>query len=254
MAIRRFNYTGLETIDRKHARIVLEKCPNGSFQFRAELTIGDYKFPGDALVFVEAYRQTTWMRFQWGTVTALVRPVNTVLSDFDSPEGIRFRVRVTGTGDKHGMMLGEADRIAPVGELDDDDERSPLLKVRASDDLGEEVYKVEMAPNPTLLINRRIGDWRALAASPVFQALTAPAILRSVLIHLLQIEDAYDSDDHESSHGRWLRFAQNLPGVPEYHDGETDASIWIDDSVRAFSAQKAVMASFLNQWQKGGLT
>lgn len=253
MTIRRFNYTGLRKIERKHVRIVLGKDPDGNMQFCAELTLADYKFPGNALVFVEAYRQTTWMRFPWGTVTALLRPIDTKLSDFDSPEGIRFRVRVTATDENHGMMLGEADQISPVGELDDNDERSPLLKVIASDDLGEEVYKVSMDSIPVLMINRRAGDHTALAADPAFQALAGPGILRSVLIHLLIIQGAYDADDLESPHARWLRFAQSIPGVSEYREKNSEETlIWIDDAVRAFTAQKNFMATFLNHWQKGG--
>lgn len=252
MAISRFNYTGLRKIERRHALIALEKSGNGDVQFRADLTLADYRFPEDALVFVEAYRQTTWTRYDFGTVGAIVRPVDTTLADFDSPDGIQFRVRVTATGDQQGMMLGEADRIRPVGELDDDDERAPLLRVRASDDLGDEVYKVAMDPAPTLLINWRTGDWRSVAASPIFQSLTAPAILRSVLVHLLLVEQAYDVDDPESPHARWLRFAQNLPGVPEFKKGEMEPLIWIDDAVRAFASQKSVFGAFMAQWQKGG--
>lgn len=254
MTIRRFNYTGLKKIDRKHARIILENNPDGTAMFRAELILADYKFPDNAHVFVEAYRQTTWMRFAWGTISSLVRPVDTILTDFDSPVGVKFRVRVTANGEHHGMMLGEADRICPVGEFEDDDERSPLLPVRTSEDLGDEVYKVDMDQSPTLLINRKVGDWRALAVSPVFQVLTAPAILRSVLVHLLVITEAYDPDDQESPHARWLRFAQSLPGVSEFQPGVSEPHSWIDDAVRAFSAQKTVIATFMKQWEKGGLT
>jgi hypothetical protein len=254
MAISRFNYTGLRKIDRKHVRISLEKTADGGVQFRADLTLTEYKFPENSLVFVEAYRQTTWMRFAFGAIESITRPVDTSLANFDSPDDIQFRVRVTATGEHQGMMLGEADRIRPVGELDDDDERAPLLRVRASDHLGDEVYKVEMQPAPTLLINRKTGDWRAVAASTAFQSLTAPAILRSILIQILVVEKALDPDDTESPHARWLRFARNLPGVPEVPEDDIDPIPWIEDVVRSFAKQKAVLASFMGQWQKGGTT
>lgn len=254
MAISRFNYTGLRKIDRKHVRITLEKTADGGVQFRADLTLAEYKFPEHSLVFVEAYRQTTWMRFAFGTIAAITRPVDTSLANFDSPDEIQFRVRVTATGEHQGMMLGEADRIRPVGELDDDDERAPLLRVRASDDLGDEVYKVELEPTPVLLINRRTGDWRSVAASPIFQSLTAPAVFRSVLTHLLVVQKPTDPEDTESPYARWLKFAQNLPGVAELREDDPDPIGWIDDAVRAFSRQKAVLTSFMGQWQKGGTT
>lgn len=250
MAISRFNYTGLRKIHRHDVRITLNGPKESPPEFAAELSLAGYDFPADSLVFVEAYRQTTWMRFPFGSVKRIARPVDTKLTEFDSPDEIRFRVRVTATGENSGKMLGEADQIRPVGEVDDDDERSPLLNVRPAD-IGEEVYRVEMEQPPVLLINRNTGDWRAIATSPVFQALTAPAILRSVLTHFLVIDDACDPDDSESPHARWLRFAHSLPGVSEYRKEQDDPVSWIDDVVSSFARQKQVLASFMNAWQKG---
>ena len=252
MAISRFNYTGLKKINRRDVRITLNCRKDAPADFLAEISLAEYKFPLDALVFVEAYRQTTWMRYHFGTVSAIARPADTKLTEFDSPDEIQFRVRVTAAGADSGKMLGEADRIRPAGEIDDDDERAPLLRVRAAD-LGEEIYQVEMEPTPVLLINRASGDWRAVAASPMFQALTAPAIFRSVLTRLLIIDDASDTEDNESPHARWLRFAQSLPGVTEYRKDFDDPAGWIDDVVAAFAKQKRVLSTFMGGWQKGGI-
>ena len=251
MTISRFNYTGLRKINRRDVHIVMSCVEGGVPEFQAELTLGEYKFPPDAMVFVEAYRQTTWVRFPFGTVSSLVRPVDTRLSEFDSSEEIQFRVRVTASGESAGKMLGVADRIRPAGEITDDDERAPLLRVRAAD-LGDEIYQVELDPTPVLLINRATGDWRSVAASPLFQALSAPMILRTVLTHLLVIEDASDAEDSESPHARWLRFAQSLPGLAEYRKDIDDPESWIEDAVSAFTRQKQVLSSFLSAWQKGG--
>ncbi|WP_373653315.1 hypothetical protein [Schlesneria sp. DSM 10557] len=250
MAISRFNYTGLQKINRRDVQITLNIPKDSPPEFAAELSLTGYEFPADSLVFVEAYRQTTWMRFSFGSVKGIVRPVDTKLTEFDSPDEIRFRVRVTASGENSGKMLGEADQIRPVGEMDDDDERSPLLNVRPAD-IGDEVYRVEMEQTPVLLINRNVGDWRAAATSPIFQALTAPAILRSVLTHLLVIDDASDPDDDESPHARWLRFAISLPGVAECPEDKDARPGWIDDVVSSFARQKQVLTSFMNAWQKG---
>lgn len=251
MAISRFNYTGLKKISRSDARIVLRREKDQPVEFTAEVALAEYKFPPDSLVFVEAYRQTTWMRFPCGTVTGFVQPVDSRLTEFDSADEVQFRVRVTASGGESGKMLGYADRIRPAGEIDDDDERAPLLRVRA-EDLGDEIYRVEMEPDPVLVINCSVGDWRAVAASPVFRALTTPAIFRSVLTHLLLIDDASDPEDRESPHARWLRFAQSLPGVTEFNKESDDPKIWIDDAVAAFARQKKVLSSFMEVWQKGG--
>jgi hypothetical protein len=251
MAISRFNYTGLRKINRRDVRITLTSHKDAPADFSAEFALAEYKFPEDSLVFIEAYRQTAWMRFAFGTVRGIVRPVDTSLTEFDSSDEIQFRVRVTASGGNTGKMLGEADQIRPAGEVDDDDERAPLLRVRAAD-LGGEIYKVAMEPMPLLLINRATGDWRSVASSPVFQALTAPAILRSVLTQLLIIDDVSDSEDTESPHARWLRFAQSLPGVAECPSNPDERQGWIDDVVSVFAKQKRVLASFLDIWQKGG--
>lgn len=250
MAISRFNYTGLRKINRRDVRITLNCPKDNPAEFMAELSLAEYEFPDDSLVSVEAYRQTTWMRFSFGTVKGKVRPPETKLTEFDSPDEIRFRVRVTAAGENSGKMLGEADQIRPVGEMDDDDERSPLINVKPAD-LGDEIYRVQMDQPPVLLINRNTGDWRAIAASPVFQALTAPAILRSVLTHFLVIDDACDPEDSESPHARWLRFAHSLPGVGEYRKDVDDPNGWIDDVIASFAKQKQVLAAFMNAWQKG---
>lgn len=253
MAISRFNYTGLRKINRRDVHVSLIAPKDETASFTAELQLGDYKFPADAHVFVEAYRQTTWMRFSFGTVSAIARPVDTQLTEFDSTDDIQFRVRITESGEHAGKMLGEADRIRPAGEIDDDDERAPLLSVKPAE-LGDEVYQVDLEQTmPVLLINRNTGDWRAVASSPVFQSLTAPAVFRTVLTHLLVIEDASDADDEDSPHARWLRFAQSLPGVSDC-PSDTDArGGWIDDAVSAFARQKQVLSSFMNSWQKGGV-
>lgn len=252
MAISRFNYTGLKKINRGDVHIVLTVPKQGPAEFNADLSLADYDFPAESMVFVEAYRQTTWMRFAFGTVSAIVRPVDTKLSEFDSADDIQFRLRVTAAGEQSGKMLGAADRIRPAGEIDDDDERAPLLRVRAAE-LGDEIYRVELEPAPVLLINRSTGDWRAVVASPVFQSLTAPSIFRSVLTHLLIIDDASDSDDVESPHSKWLKFAESLPGVAEYRKELDDPVGWIEDAVAAFSRQKRVLASFMGFWQKEGV-
>ena len=59
MAISRFNYTGLRKINRRDVRITLQGVEDNRYQFVAELSLAEYRFPADSLVFIEAYRQTT---------------------------------------------------------------------------------------------------------------------------------------------------------------------------------------------------
>jgi hypothetical protein len=107
--IRRFNYTDRIRIRRKDVRITL--CEDdGKLAFAADLSaLREYDLPPESFLFVEAYRQTNWMRFEFGQVGA-ISPDNTrELSQFDSADGIRFRVKVTPNSDIH-RLLAEAGR------------------------------------------------------------------------------------------------------------------------------------------------
>ena len=69
--IRRFNYTDRLRIRRSDVRIVL-RDENGKLEFDADLrALADYDLPPDSLVFIEAYRQTNWMRFPFGQLGAI---------------------------------------------------------------------------------------------------------------------------------------------------------------------------------------
>ena len=103
--IRRFNYTDRLRIRRSDVRIVLRE-EDGKLEFDADLrALADYDLPPDSLVFIEAYRQTNWMRFPFGQLGAILPGANRVLSQFDSPDGIQFRVKVTPNGDTHTHCL-----------------------------------------------------------------------------------------------------------------------------------------------------
>src|SRR5262245_44390268 len=132
MAIRRLNFTGRKRINRAHVRIALQEKPGEPATFEADLgDLKEYKLPTDALVFVEARRQTRWMRFPFGAVGALTPAPDRRLTEFDSMDGVLFSVKVTSTSERSGMMLAEAERI-PVrfpGEVEES--RLPLLPVKA---------------------------------------------------------------------------------------------------------------------------
>ena len=93
--IRRFNYTNRIRILRKDVPIKLRE-EDGKIFFDADLSaLKEYDLPLESFVFVEAYRQTNWMRFKFGQVGAITPEKNRHLSQFETPEGILFRVKVT---------------------------------------------------------------------------------------------------------------------------------------------------------------
>lgn len=249
--IRRLNYTGRVKIKRADVQLAT-RVIGDQLSFDANLSLTDYELPAEALVFVEAYRQTTWMRFQFGTVAALQPPSDRGLHEFDSPEGILFRVKVTQARDEH-ILLAAADRIPLALPEDGEADRESLLEFVPAD-LGDEIWQVELDGEPRLLVNKTaVPDCRQLALSPAFVALVYPAVLREILTHVLIEHEHRDVDDNTDWRSKWLRFATLLPGVdpeiPEKDEDHDAARRWADDVVVAFAKKLALREKFGAAWE-----
>jgi len=251
--IRRLNYTGRVKINRTDVRLAT-RVIDGQLSLEANLSLTDYELPAEALVFVEAYRQTTWMRFPFGTVAALQPPSDRGLHEFDSPEGILFRVKVTQARDEH-ILLAAADRIPLALPEDGDADRESLLEFVPAD-LGDEIWQVELDGEPRLLVNKKaVSDCRQLALSPTFVALVYPAVLRQILTTVLIEHEHRDTDDDTDWRSKWLRFATLLPGVDaEIPAKEDDDAVrrWVDDVVVAFAKKLALREKFGAAWETKG--
>ena len=249
--IRRFNYTHRIRIRRKDTRITL-RDDNGKFSFDADLSaLAGYELPPESLVFVEAYRQTNWMRFDFGQVGAITPQKNRTLSQFDSPEGLLFRVKVTPKGDIH-TLLAEADRIPLMRPDQTEGERIPLLPVKPQK-LGEEIYRVDFSGDrPLLLINSEAGNYADIGRSPAFVSLVYPAVLREILTRVLLVEKHDDDSNLDDWKSQWVRFASLSPGLGDLPDPkETDErSDWIDKAVFAFAKQIQTCARFSEFWKE----
>jgi hypothetical protein len=250
MSINRLNYTGRRRINRRDVRIVIYDRGIQPPEFDADLRLKEYRLPADALVFVEAYRQTRWMRFEFGRVGALVPPIDRTLGEFDCAEGILFRVRVTSAAGRKGVVLAEADQIRAKRSDNLDDERVPLLPVQPAD-LGHLVWKVDFSDDPVLLINRTL-DWRAVASSPPFRSLVCPAALREVLTRILFQEDYPDLEDWGDWKAKWLRFGSGLPGCGDVpgEDENDRYDEWIDVVTEAFARQVNMIGLFTEYWHE----
>ena len=247
--IRRLNYTGRIKIFRSDLRLATREV-GGALSFDADLRLIDYELPAEALVFVEAYRQTTWMRFSFGTVAAMQPPVDRWLHEFDSPDGILFRVKVTQAKDEH-VLLAVADRI-PLAQPDQNADRESLLEVEPVE-LGDELWRLDLDGEPRLQVNSTAAaDWRQLAKSPVFVALVYPAVLRQILVNILQ-QKHRDTDDDSDWRSKWLRFATLLPGVdpelPAKDADEDESKRWADDVVAAFAKKLTLKEKFKTAWE-----
>ena len=251
MPVRTLNYTYRRRLSRHDVRITITN-DNSVPTFDARFYLGSSRLPPDALVRVEAYRQTQWMRFDFGTVGVLRPPLDRRLTEFDSVEGVLFRVKVIASSEPRGLLIAEADQIRPRQAKDEEDQRVPLLPVVPNRELGDEIFRVEFDSNQTLLkVNDSLGDWRALARDPFFIALVYPAALRLILIQILLIEKHHDTEDMDDWKSRWLRFALTLPSVesvPEEESEDDDVHDWIDSAVAAFSKQQQIRHLFQKNW------
>ena len=250
MPVRTINYTNRRRIRREDARISIREEKDGAL-FDASLHLADYNLSSDARVFVEVYRQTQYMRFDFGLVGALHKPDDRVLRDFDSPEGLLFRVKVVTVADPHGLLLAEADQIRPRRSTDEDANRIPLLPVVPNENMGDEIWRLEFDDQQTLLmVNSMLGGWRALARDPAFFSLVYPSVFRAVLSRILYVDEYHEIEDEDNWRSRWLRFATNLRGVdrPPGLQEKDSFDTWIDGAVSAFCRDHNIRATCERYW------
>jgi len=190
-------------------------------------------------VVIEAYRQASWMRFDFGTVALPLEPASTWLEEFDPPDGVLFRVKVLGTGDLEGRILAEADQLKAVDPAEVQSGRQSLLPTRGVS-LGEEVWRIVIddgAQPPELQVNKDLGvDWRTLARKPEFLWFVYPAVLRQILTTVLE-GDLPDPENTNDWRTRWLQFVLLLPGTgmpPDDGMDKVEKESWIDNAVQAF--------------------
>lgn len=248
--IRRFNYTDRIKLLRRDVKITLRE-ENGKFTFDADLTaLSDYDVPPESLVFVEAYRQANWMRFNFGQVGAITVPKERDLSQFETPDALLFRVKVTPDGDIH-TLLAEADRIPLARPEQDESNRKPLLPVKGQK-LGDEIYRLDFSDNrPLLLINSEAGNYANIGRSPAFMSLVYPSVFREILNRVLLVEKHEDDANQDDWKSQWLKFAGLHPGLgelpgPEDIDGRSD---WIDKAVAGFAKKMQTREKFAEFWR-----
>jgi hypothetical protein len=244
--IRQINHTGRKRISRDAVRIIVRE-ENRRLTFDATRKLGEYSLPSDAHVWLEAYRQASWMQFSWGRVSEPTLPAERWLDEFDGGDGLRFRVRVTSASESH-RILAEADRI-PCRSADGKDRSESLLPIRIGD-LGNEVWRLELdGDEPTLVVNRSVGDGKALARTPEFAALVYPAVIRAIFTRVLLDENHIPEEDEDGWRGMWLKFARQYLGTDEVPDPKENRRQWIDDAAIAY-AQTYSLAERFNEGRK----
>jgi hypothetical protein len=250
--IRRLNYTDRVRIRRQDVHITLAGS-GGGLSFTVEMSkLTGYALPSDSLVFIEAYQQTNWMRFDFGRLDRLDHSGKRELSLFDTPEGIRFRLKITPGGES-SRLLAEADGIPLLATEDREIEREHLLPVKPHP-LGEEIWRVDFSSNyPVLLINNEAGNYRNIVKSDAFISLALPSIFREILNRIILVDKHMDDSDPDDWHTRWLAFTVGLHGVgePPFAEDVEECSEWIDSAVGVFSRRNRFLGRFHEFWSEG---
>ena len=228
------NFTDRQRITRDRVRLRILQSGSVLTLDVERLDLDGLKLPHDAQVIVEAYRQTARHRIMCGTVGDLRLPTSVILPEFNVPEGLLFRVKVVGVGGVDGKLLASGDRI-PASSEDDDGNQMPILPFRPSQDLNNQLWRLDIEDAPIVLINSEVGDWKGFAMEPRFQALVFPEIARQIALWVLLNKD--DAEDKDSETSAWRRFLTDLgydPVAGPADDAEEQRS-WANDVAAAFA-------------------
>ena len=235
MSVRHFNYTERKRILRSDVSITLVTDATGTPGFDVNLNLEGYQLPSSARVLIEAYRQASLRRYDFGTVgERLTSAPSTDLEGLPEPASLLFRVKVVDVADRAGRLLAEADRVRPTDP--DDGDRPSLLSVRESD-LSGELWQLSYPDGePVLLVERQHGPHEALLVTPHFRWMVLPEVLRQLLREALVRTGDSDDDEEDEWPSKVIRQGERLVGEepPSFDDAEADNEEWITSAVRAF--------------------
>lgn len=254
--IRKLNFTNRIKIFQEDIHIRVDE-KDGLFFIDADLSAlsnrEKYELLPSGTVYVEAYRQSTWMRFDYGCVEKIEMPKNQSLEAFDNLEGIKFRVKVTSSEGDH-RLLAEADQIRLEDQEESVGDGYSLLKVVPKSGMGDEVYRVDFSNSdgsPDLWINKEHNNYRTITRSTEFQTIALPQIFREILTRIIIIGDWTDEDDDADWRCQWLRFAKTFshdPEIPNPENEQEDCFIWIDRAVSGFAKKLKLRKNFKTIW------
>lgn len=238
--LRKLNFTERATIPRSAARIEVRREPDGVLAFDAHLELDSVKATKDARVYIEAQYRTSYMRFDCGSIGAMLMPENRRLDEIDSDRIVRFRVKVVDHSDGQRRIVAASNDITVACDAGAASTRLPLLPVNF-DDLGDEVWRVHFeAMQPVLELNNRIDNIEHLARQDAaFFALVYPAAVREVLTHFLLVERWDENEEGGDTPELWIRWAREMVGDPVPAEAD-DRAEWIKEVVAAFCGKHRV--------------
>jgi hypothetical protein len=239
--IRKLNFTGRKKIPLRNTMVTLMNGNNHPHSFDIQLDLSGLNLPDEAFVYVEAYKRTSYMRFQYGTVGELIVPANRDLTKIEAGVIPLFRVKIVDKSSQHGQIIAMADKIHPKGINDDNKEKVSLLHVEFSEDLGSQVWRLDLEGDwPVLQVNNTIHSMKDITKSDeAFLALVYPEIVRQILNFIIESEQLDPDIDEDEWYSLWVNFVSSLPGVGSPPTGrdpniKTDQKDWVEKAVHCF--------------------
>jgi len=249
MTVARLNYTGRKRIPREEVIVELSAREDGPASFTVVVNLGRLDLPDDALVTIEAYRRT-WVQREWlGHVKDVGDSAHGPfeLVGMHDAAGIKFRIKVSGSGDteERGKLLAAADRLVPAATADTPEEVVSLLPVGV-EDLGDLVWRVDCDPatSPVLKVSRPLG--RDIARKPYFRSLVFPGALQQIL-DVVRLSGTSTSEfDDQDWQLDWLHFGRALAGpYPEEDLSEDPWDVWCAAVVDQFARKHRLRHQFV---------
>jgi hypothetical protein len=240
--LRKLNFTERAKLARAAVRIELRRETDGVLAFDPHLDLSNVTAPAHARLFLEAYYRTSYMRFDCGTVGVPATPADRRLSEIDSDNVVRFRLKIVDQSANQHRIVAVADDLVVMLRKPETGSRIPLLPVNFTD-LGDLAWRVDFDVSGAVLeLNNRIESIESTAKNDVhFFALVYPAAVREILTTIVLIEQ---HDPHEVSDewwSLWMRWASRFAEPPVDAD---DRRGWIEDVVSGFAAQQKLAERF----------
>jgi len=256
--IRRLNFTGRRRIERSRVRVRLLPGEGGPSSFHAAIDLEGLGLPGEAAVYLEAYRGPRLQRFDWGTVARIQPAEQRDLVEMDPRAVPLFRLKVVDRTGALGRILASVDRVVPRRPEEGGEEDLCLLPVEFVD-LGRRIWRLDLSDDwPVLQVNEAVEAMREVARSDAdFLGLVYPEVVERVLGEILLERDHDDLADEEDWPALWIRFVRSAGGAgpPPRGAGErarADRLRWIEEAVEGFCAANATLGRYRQAHGEGG--
>lgn len=233
----RLNFTGRRRIPKINIGLRVRTATSYPVLDVLRLDLDELRLAGDADIVIEAYRQTSYMRFSAGTVGSPSLPTGCPLREFEAPDAVRFRVKVVGAGDDEGKILAAADQLRASLAGDAEDPQTSLLTI-VPEDLGHVLWRLDFDDDePKLVVNKGIGDWRGFALQPTFTAFVLPEALRQIARWTLRNLELFEEGEVTPIVG-WVFYLTELGHDPrDVSDAEESSELWVEDVVAHFGRE-----------------